>query len=53
MVINDEATAINAVVEIQEQLLELLTDTGLNLDEAYWFTIWGNNEISLSRAYLC
>ena len=31
MVINDEATAINAVVEIQEQLLELLTDTGLNL----------------------
>jgi len=45
---DDEVTAISAEAEIRESLLELITDAGLNLDEAYWFTIRGNNEMSLS-----
>ena len=38
--IKDEATDIDADAEIQEALLELITDAGLNIDEAYcyWFT---------------
>ena len=43
MMINEEVTAINAEAAIRESLVELITNTGLNLDEAYWFNIWGEN----------
>ena len=48
MTINGKDTEINAEAEIREALVELIADAGLNLDEAYWFTIKGTNEMSLS-----